>query len=86
MQGSFLILFAIEPPRGICQCQQTALARHLGMTLIQDRAEVCNKVLARRFKAKPALCAQMAMKKRAFIGRAWQCSACDSRRHSRNKD
>jgi hypothetical protein len=56
------------------------------MTLIQDRAEVCNKVLARRFKAKPALCAQMAMKKRAFIGRAWQCVACDSRRHSRNKD
>ncbi|EJO28406.1 hypothetical protein QWC_27072 [Achromobacter marplatensis] len=51
MQGSFLILFASEPPRGTCQVGQAALARHLLMTPNQDREEVCNKVLPRRFKA-----------------------------------
>ncbi|HCW16754.1 MAG TPA: hypothetical protein DHL02_02105 [Achromobacter sp.] len=51
MQGSFLILFASEPPRGTCQVGQAALARHLLMTLNQHREDPCNKVLPRRFKA-----------------------------------
>ncbi|MGE8634917.1 hypothetical protein [Achromobacter piechaudii] len=68
MQGSFLILFASEPPRGTCQLGQAALARHLLMTLVQHREEVCNKVLPRRFKAQRPEQSSTRMKKRAAVG------------------
>jgi hypothetical protein len=51
MQGSFLVLFAGEPPRGTCQFGQASLARHLKMTPTQDRTEPGYMVLTKRFKA-----------------------------------
>ncbi|MGY6268264.1 hypothetical protein ACXIUT_01135 [Achromobacter denitrificans] len=68
MQGSFLVLFAGEPPRGTCQFGQASLARHLEMTPIQDRTEPGNKVLTKRFKAQRPESAWIGMKKRALAG------------------
>ncbi|MEN4922723.1 hypothetical protein ABE485_28900 [Achromobacter spanius] len=85
MQGSFLVLFASEPPRGTCQCGQAALARHLGMTRFQDREERCNKVLARRFKAQRRAPRPPGEKKRAHIGRAGNFSDRLEDRSGRNK-
>jgi hypothetical protein len=86
MQGSLLILSASEPPRRACLFGQASLARHLAVTLFQDRAELCNKVLPNRFKAQLRSWAWKRAKKRALGGRAGRILVHPDRPPGRNKD
>jgi len=85
MQGSLLILSASEPPRRTCQFGQASLARHLEVTLFQDRTEHCNKVLPNRFKAqRPGEGSRK--RKRALAGRVGQIQSRPGSGPGRNKD